>query len=245
MTEVPALPEKIDLKLQLERLIGLQDIDKRIYRLNEEALLLPEEIKKLEAAFEEKKAGVAAAEKRLLDVQKQRKEKELELAAKDESAKKLQSQLYALKTNQEYQAMLRQINDAKADSSVIEDALIALFDAADKAKQQVDQEKAILAREEKGFAEQKLKVDARMKEIAAEIAAEQARRNVILPGIDAKVLAQYERVLKIRAGQAITAIENENCTGCGMRVTKQTENLVRLKESLVTCDVCNRILYIP
>jgi uncharacterized protein len=242
---VRPLSGKIDLKSQLEQLISLQEIDKQIYRINGETQALPEEIKRLEALFEEKKAGVAAAEKKLLDVQKQRKERELDLAAKDENAKKLQSQLYALKTNQEYQAMLRQINDAKADSSVIEDSIITLFDAADKAKQEVEQEKAKLAQEEKGFAEQKRKIDARMKEIAAEISEGEDKRRIILPGIDVKVLTQYERILKSRAGLAIVPIENENCTGCGMRVTKQTINLVRLKEALITCDVCNRILYIP
>lgn len=238
------MSEKIDLKAQLDQLIALQEIDKQVYRLREEAQVLPEEIKKVEAAFEEKKAGVAAAEKKLLDVQKQRKEKELELATKDESAKKLQSQLYALKTNQEYQAMLRQIQDAKADSSVIEDAIIVLFDAADKAKQEVEQEKAKLAQEEKVFAEQKKKIDARMKEIAAEIAASEEKRKVITPNVDAKILAEYERILKNRAGLAIVSIDNEMCGGCRMRVTQQQINLVRLKESLITCDMCNRILYI-
>jgi len=239
------LPEKIDLKSQLEQLLSLQEIDKRIYRLREEAQVLPAEIKKLEAAFEEKKAGVAAAEKRLLDVQKQRKDKELELASKDENAKKLQSQLYALKTNQEYQAMLRQINDAKADSSVIEDSILGLFDAADKAKQEVEREKAMLVEEEKGFGAQKKKIEARIQEIAAEISADEGKRALILPQIDAKVLAQYERILKNRAGLAIVPIDEENCGGCRMRVTKQTINLVRMKDEFITCDSCNRILYIP
>jgi len=98
-----------DLKTQITTLANLQTIDSEIYVLRHEKESKPEQLKALEQAFEEKKAALANIEKVLLDLQKQRKDKELELATKEEGLKKLQTQLYQLKTNKEYQAMLQQI----------------------------------------------------------------------------------------------------------------------------------------
>ena len=114
----------INLKAELSGLIKLQEIDTEIYRLRSEKSSKPGEIKALEDSFESKKAYMADLEKKSLDLAKQKKDKELELGSKEEATVKLQGQLYSLKTNKEYQTMLQQIQDAKADSSVIEDKVL-------------------------------------------------------------------------------------------------------------------------
>ena len=91
----------LDLKAQINSLIQLQIIDTEIYALRYEKELKPNEIKALEISFEEKKQRLADLEKASLDLQKQRKDKELELASKEEAIKKSQVQLYQLKTNKE------------------------------------------------------------------------------------------------------------------------------------------------
>ncbi|MCG8429937.1 MAG: C4-type zinc ribbon domain-containing protein [Candidatus Omnitrophica bacterium] len=232
------------LKSQLEELVKLQKIDKAIHDLTLEKEANPLKIKELEAAFEQKKAAVAAAEKQLQDVQKLKKEKELELAAQEENAKKLQAQLYSLKTNKEYQAMLQQIQDAKADASVIEDKILELFDSLEKAQQKVEEEKGKLRQEEAVFEADKKKLNDRVKEIEEAIAGHQTSRREILPNVDKKILAEYERIMKSRDGIGMVPVRSEACTGCFMRVNPQTINLIKMYESLVTCEVCNRILYV-
>ena len=65
----------MDLKSQINNLAGLQKIDSEIYRLKAEGETKPSEIQALEAAFENKKQGLAAIETSVLDLQKQIKEK--------------------------------------------------------------------------------------------------------------------------------------------------------------------------
>jgi len=83
----------IDLKSQLTELIHLQTIDSEIYLLKNEKELKPKEIQAIDAAFEEKKKHLAELEQALLNLQKQRKDKELELASKEEGTRKLEGQL--------------------------------------------------------------------------------------------------------------------------------------------------------
>lgn len=234
----------VDLKAQLTSLTGLQTVDTEIYVLRKEKEAKPQELKVLEALFEEKKQGLANIEKSVLDLQKQKKEKELELATKEESAKKLQGQLYSLKTNKEYQTMLQQIEDAKADASVIEDKILEVMERIDQAKVETEKEKEKLKTEEKTFQEQEKVVEVRIKEIDERLSQLESQRKQIIPGIDPKILVQYERILANRDGLAITTAKDNSCQGCNMYVPPQVINLIKMYEEIVTCEVCNRILYI-
>jgi predicted nucleic acid-binding Zn-ribbon protein len=235
---------KINLKNQIESLVKLQKVDSEIYSLHAEKERKPDEIKRISEEFEAKKQNLAILEKNLLDLQKQRKDKELELAAKEGETKKLQGQLYSLKTNKEYQAMLQQINDSKADASLFEDKILELFDQADKARKEVEKEKELLKTEEDKFNAQKKTVETRIKEIDDRLLQLESQRKQIIPEVDPGILSQYERILSSRDGLAIVSVNDNTCHGCNMLLPPQVINLIKMYDKLVTCEVCNRILYI-
>ncbi len=234
----------VNLKQQLASLLKLQIIDTEIFALKAEKAAKPQEIKVLTDAFEEKKQCLADIEKKSLDIQKQKKDKELELGTKDEAAKKLQTQLFSLKTNKEYQAMLQQIKDAKADASVIEDAILECLDQIDKVKIELEEAKKKVAEEEKAYNQEKKKVDDRVRAIDTRLSELNAQRSQVLPEIEEKILAQYERILNNRDGLAIVSVKDNTCLGCNMFVPPQVINLIRMYERMITCEVCNRILYL-
>jgi predicted nucleic acid-binding Zn-ribbon protein len=233
-----------DLKVQIQSLIQLQTIDTEIYALRFEKESKPKQIKSLEEAFQEKKQGIATLEKNLLDLQKQRKDQELELASREEEAKKLQTQLFQLKTNKEYQAMVKEIDDKKADGSVIEDKILNLLDQIDRLKSDINQEKQKLQQEEGLFNQEKTNVENRIKEIDERLAQLDVKRKQLAPTIDPQILGQYERILLNRDGLAIVSVKDNSCQGCNLFVPAQVINLIKMYEGMVTCEVCNRILYI-
>jgi len=234
-----------DLKTQLATLVNLQLFDSQIYRLTEEKEAKPGEIEGLRAAFEEKKKRLEELEKVSLGLQKAKKDAELDLAAKEEAAKKLQSQLYSLKTNKEYNTMLSQIQDAKADASHIEDRILEAMEKIELSRRDIDDEKKLLQEEERNFMELKKKIDDRIKEIEGELAQLKGQRAQLAPAIDPKILAQYDRILANRDGLAIVGVKDNTCGGCNMFVPAQVINLIKMFERIITCEVCNRILYIP
>jgi predicted nucleic acid-binding Zn-ribbon protein len=233
-----------ELKTQLSNLIQLQSLDSQIYVLKEEKTAKPEAIKALQSSFDEKKKELADFEKLSLDVQKLKKEHELELATKEESAKKFQSQLYALKTNKEYSVMLQQIRDVKADASLIEDKIIKDMEETDRVKENLETVKKKLQGEEAVFNGEKKKLEDRVKEIDDMLAKFEAQRKQLMPGIDAKILSQYERILSNRDGLAIVLVKDNSCKGCNMFVPPQVINLIKMYSNIVTCEICNRMLYV-
>ncbi|MCX5698705.1 MAG: C4-type zinc ribbon domain-containing protein [Candidatus Omnitrophica bacterium] len=234
----------MDLKTQIIGLVRLQELDSEIYALGNERAAKPQEIKAMEDAFELKKLDLAALEKKSLDLQKQRKEKELELAANVEGVKKLNGQLFSLKTNKEFQTMQKQIADAQADGSVIEEKILILFEESDKIKAQIDSENLKLKAEEDIFLRQKKEIESRSAEIGGRLSQLDAQRKQVIPGIDPKMLREYERILHSRDGLAMVTVKDSSCGGCHMLVPPQVINLIKMYEHIITCEVCNRILYI-
>jgi uncharacterized protein len=232
----------VNLKEQLIALKGLQEVDSQIYRIRGEKDDKPGEIELLKNAFEQKKQSLAASEKIYLDAQKEKKEREMAFGTKEEAVKKLQSQLYQLKTNKEYNAMLQQIADGKADASMIEDTILESMDKIDRAKTAVDEEKKNLQADEIVFNEAKKTIESRVKEIDDKLAQLEAQRTRLIPGIDKKLLLDYERILKNREGLAIACVKNNNCTGCNLKVPPQVINSIQMYESIQTCEACSRIL---
>jgi len=234
----------VDLKAQIISLVRLQELDSEIYFLGKEKAAKPEEIKALEAAFELKKQDLLDLEKKSLDLQKQRKEKELELATNAEGVKKLSGQLFSLKTNKEFQLMQQQIADAQADGAVIEEKILIFFEESDKIKAQIDLENSKLKNEEKVFLQQKKLVESRSEEIGGRLSQLDAQRKQIIPDIDPKMLQEYEKILHSRDGLAMVTVKDNSCGGCHMLVPPQVINLIKMYEHIITCEVCNRILYI-
>ncbi|MFH1191760.1 MAG: C4-type zinc ribbon domain-containing protein [Candidatus Omnitrophota bacterium] len=234
----------VDLKTQIIGLVGLQEIDSEIYALGVERAAKPGEIKAMEEAFELKKQGLLALEKKALDLQKQRNEKELELATNVQGVKKLNAQLFSLKTNKEFQTMQQQIANAQADGSVIEEKILIFFEESDKIKAQIDSENLKLKDEEKIFCQQKNAVEIRNKEINDRLSQLDAQRLQIMPSVDPTIAQAYEKILLSKDGLAIVTVKNNSCGGCHMLVPPQVINLIKMYDRIITCEVCNRILYI-
>ena len=148
----------VSIKDQLVKLVELQNLDTQIYALKRERDGKPVKIKELEDSFNEKKKNLAELDERSKAVGLKRKEKDLELAKKEEEIKKFQAQLYQLKTNKDYSAMLRQIEQIKADGSVLEEEIIKGLDEVDKLKNSIAKEQEFLKQEEAALSLEKKKI---------------------------------------------------------------------------------------
>jgi len=236
--------ESANLKEQIKKLKQLQIVDKEIYALREEKDKLPEELKLQQDIFEGKKEVLAQIEAKYTNLLKEKKDKELQLGSKEENIQKLQAQLYSLKTNKEYSAMLHEIEAAKADKSIFEDQILSLLEEMDKIEEQKKQEKDKLAKEEAVYLAAKKKIEDRIKEIEARINQLEAERKRAAEGIQPRIFAQYERILKNRQGLAIVNVVENACQGCFMNVTHQIVNEIKMYDKIVTCPACQRILYL-
>ncbi|MFH1876162.1 MAG: C4-type zinc ribbon domain-containing protein [Candidatus Omnitrophota bacterium] len=237
----------MSLKEEIYKLVQLQKLDSKVYRLNQEKnIQIPAQLEKLTADFEVKKKYLEAADKSFKELQLKKKSKELDLASKEDAVRKAQAQLYQLKTNKEYQVKLAEIASLKADVSLLEEDVLTIMDSFDAQEIMVKEEKEKLAQEEKKFKETCQIAQSRAREMEAEIKGLIDQRDVHARGVDVAIYPKYERLLTTRSGLAIVPadVEQETCGACHMRVTAQTINEIKMYKEPVFCESCTRMLYV-
>lgn len=230
---------------QIKILAQLQKVDVQIHELKKEFSTHPALLQKEEASFEKKKAGLKQAEDEHKALQMKQKEREIELQTKEEKIKKLQAQLYQLKSNKEYAAMELEIKGLKADNSLLEEEILHLLDDVDQAKAKCTKEKEVLAVEDKKLKEGMAAIQKKGEEISAVIAVLEEKRKSYTPNVDTKLLSQYEKILKNRDGIALVPVKNGSCGGCHIELPPQVVNEIQIQDKLIVCESCARILYWP
>ena len=236
--------QKVNVEEELVHLIKLQALDSRLYSLRRERQSKPKLIQDLEVRRNEEQAAVKALEEKIKASQVKRKQRELDLSTKEDGIKKLQTQLYQLKTNKEYQTMQHEIEGQKADNSRVEDEILVLMEEAENLNKDLVKEKALFADAEKHLNEDKKKIEAEITSLDSEISSLEAQRKEITALVDKKVLVHYEKVLAGRDGVALSAVKGKSCQGCFMNLPPQVINEIKMKDKIVTCESCARILYI-
>ena len=228
---------------QLEILKRLQALDGELFQLRRAQQEKPRELERAAEQVAAQEARLKAAEARLTSLQLAQKEKEMELQTREANVKKLQGQLFQVKTNKEYTVMQREIDTLKADNSLLEETILKTFDAIDQATKDRQREQRLLAEQQERFRAEREKIERELAAIGAQIAELERNRQALLPDVPREALATYERVLEIRDGLALVPLVNDACGGCHRRLPPQVVNEVYLKADLVTCESCNRILY--
>ncbi|MCM8774326.1 MAG: C4-type zinc ribbon domain-containing protein [Candidatus Omnitrophica bacterium] len=235
----------MDIKEEIRKLIQLQELDSHIYSLtNRKDVEIPIEIDRLKKSLEGKGFTLTTFEEKVKKLYAERKDKELDLATKEENIRKAQSQLYQLKTNKEYKAKLLEIESLKADVSKIEDSVIRFLEELDRADKELKEIKNKFSEEEKLFKEKESKLIEEQKKLEIEIKSLQEKKAKLSCDVNKDVLAVYEKLIRTRGGIAIVPVEDENCGACHIRVTAQKINEIKMYKELVFCEACVRILWI-
>ena len=233
-----------NLEEQVKLLIELQELDTEIFKIEAELEEIPEKIKAQDEAFKEKFNNLKSLEEELKAFQLKRKEREGDLASKEDAIRKLKNQLYQVKTNKEYTVMEQEIARTKADASLMEEDIIKLLDQVDAHNQKIAKEKELLKVEEAKLNEEKAKMAEESKRLGAELNDLKSKRSALAEKVDKVIFSKYERIVNNKDGLAVVPIISDSCQGCFRVLPPQVINEVRMKHDLILCDNCSRILYI-
>ena len=229
---------------QLKVLIELQKLDGEIYRLKLDLNAQPARSARLKEEHARQSEGLKAAEASTKSIELKRNQMETDLAGKEQQVKKLQTQLYQLKTNKEYSAMQLEIEGLKADKSVLEEEILKLMEEIDRSKGQSASERERLKAQEGELNGRLAQIEQESQKSKASIERLRSARAELLPKVDPRVLSQYERILDRKEGLALVPIRGDACAGCHMVLPPQAINEVQIGSRLIPCESCARILYI-
>ncbi|HEY1262278.1 MAG TPA: C4-type zinc ribbon domain-containing protein [Terriglobales bacterium] len=226
----------------VENLIALQQADREIHRLKEEIAALPRRV----AAIEEKLAGTKAALENAKAAIKAdetaRRKYETNIQDLQGKISKYRDQSLAVKTNDQYKALLHEIQFAEQDIRGNEDKILELMLDSDSREKDLKAAEAELKAETAEIEKEKNIAREQTAKDEKEMAEWNAKRDKARAGVKPDTLEHYDRVAKHR-GSGLAEVLNQKCTGCSVMLRPQTFNDVRNGERTMVCDSCQRILY--
>ena len=226
----------------LQNLMELQVADKEIARLREEVAALPKRV----AVIEEKLAATRAKLEKAKAATKadEASRKKFESTIQDLQAKisKYRDQSLAVKTNDQYKALLTEIQFAEQEIRANEDKILDLMVNAEARDKDVKAAEAELKAETAEIEKEKNEARERTAEDEKQLAEWNGKRDKLRAAVSPDVLRRYERVLKFR-GSGLSEVRDQKCMACRVMLRPQTYNEVRTGTTVIECESCQRILY--
>lgn len=228
-----------DLKFILE----IQELDikmLRLMRLKNERL---DELRQIRSLRDDLHHQVVAKENELIDLRKQIRFSEIEVAELVARSEKLESQQNLVKKVEDFNSLTHEISALEREKSSKEQRLSDLYD-----KQVLEDD--LLKNLKATYEATRLNSEDIEKEICDSITAINAEgseikeeRDRIQVKADPEILKIYDKLLHNKKDRVVVPIESRCCSGCHILVTAQHENSVRKGEKLVFCEHCSRIHY--
>src|SRR5437879_385467 len=222
----------------VENLIALQQADREILRLKEEIAALPKRV----AAIEQKLAGTKAALEKAKAAIKadEAARRKYETAIQDLQGKisKYRDQSLEVKTNEQYKALLHEIQFAEQDIRGNEDKILELMVNSEAREKDVKAAELELKEETAEIEKEKIAARERTVEDEKQLSEWNAKREKARSAVSADLLQHYDRVTKYR-GSGIAKARDQKCMGCQVMLRPQTFNEVRTGQ-IMKSSSCRR-----
>lgn len=226
----------------VQNLIELQKADREIHRLREEIAALPKRVAVIEEKLAGTKTGLEQAKAAVKADDAAKRKFESAIQDLQQKISKYRDQSLDVKTNEQYKALLQEIQFAEQEIRNNEDKILELMVKAEVREKDVKAAEAELKAETAEIEKEKALARERTAEDEKQLAEWNAKRDGARGGVNGDLLRQYDRVAKYR-GTGLSEVRDQKCLACQVMLRPQTFNEVKIGASVIACDSCQRILY--
>ena len=227
----------------LTALIALQKQDDIIRSLVAEIQSLPGKIAEIKNQLAEHIAKVEADQKLLAENQRSRRKRENDIAMLREKISRHKDQMLEVKTNEQYRALLHEIEFHEAEIRKLEDGILMEMIESESLEKQLRETQQNLAVERSRGEEDIRLAEQKKQQDEENLRAAEASRAEARSLLDPDIYFSYERIATARKGRAVAEVYNGACGGCHVCLRPQAYNEVRTNEQILNCESCGCILY--
>jgi len=229
---------------QLDALIKIQKLDSRTRDLRGSLAGVPGRCAQLTQRLEAFTADVAAREAERDALKQGYRERDNQVKELLALIGRSNARLQEVKTNKEYESVLKEIDDVKRHISEIEDLMIADLDAMDQAEGAVAVAVSTLQSAKADIEAEIEAVSCRAEKDKQELGVLEQEASDLSADVDPTLLTRY-RYIQQRKPDAVAVCEviDAVCQGCKLSIPQQMYNNLQRQEALTQCPKCDRIIY--
>ncbi len=230
------------METRLQSLYTLQKIDTELQDIHEMKGDLPQIVEALESKVEELKKKIKDYNDMIKQSKISRDKADVEILDLAEKVEKYKKQQLQVKSNKQYDALTKEIENAENTSAKLEKEMELLERNMVAAKAEVDTHTAQLGESATELQDRQKELREVNKEHEKEESKLRHEREKIVGKIDRDDLAKYELIRKAKGGNAVVPVKRGACGGCFKRVPPQMILELRQNSKFYQCEHCGRIL---
>lgn len=224
--------------------IALQDVEVQIFRAEAGLKELPKELEEIDSIIQARKRSLDAVDEEIAELNKRREPLEADLKENQTILNAADARIKRIKTNKEFLALQREGDIAKKRKVDIEEQLLSLMERIEIRTK--DREKILKTFEvdRTVLDEKKDNLLSNQQELERVIVVLKDKIGELREKVDHVLLSKYDRIKEKRKGLVVVQCVDGVCRGCHMHIPPQLYNELVRADKLITCPVCQRILYI-
>lgn len=231
------------MKDKISDLICLQDCDNRIRKIIHKKTEGPLRIKKLENELNAIETKFQEEYDRLELLKKSRREIDQKIQDLEDRIEKSNIRLSNIRSNKEYKAVLKEIDDLKKAKYLAEDKALQVMEDVEDMERTCQGTKDMKEDARKKFDKDKNDIVNELKALDEDLLVLEKKRTVYSQTIEQELLEAYLFLKERKEGQAISPVIGGVCQICHMGIPPQKYNELIKGTSLMTCTNCSRIIY--
>jgi uncharacterized protein len=191
----------------IEKLLILQDRDRRIRRVQGELAHIEPERQMLRVRADDAQKTLEHAKERAKQLESDRKNLELEVEAKKQLIAKYSLQQFQTRKNEEYKALAHEIDICKADIVKIEDREIELMEQAEATQKEIVRGTQNAAAVRKLVEEQISQLGQREQALEKELAELEQNREELATAAGDTARGRYERLVRSKGENVVVGVK--------------------------------------
>lgn len=228
----------------LNKLLDLQTLDLEIESFLAREHEIPKQKDKIEVYRKRLTLELDERQKRFRELTLEQRQCETDIEQMQTQINKYSQQLFAIKKNEEYQALLHEMDMLKKQVGLKEERILSLMMEMDEGKARLEEDKKRIESELKELDKQCRTIDEELAQAVAQRRQIENRRGPAAADVKPDLLARYNLIReRKKSGPALVPLYGESCSGCHMHVRPQIVNELMAGERIHACAHCGRLLY--
>lgn len=233
------------MKEQIKVLVKLQHLDTETVRIKSTLKDVSKKLENLDSSLKEIEQTIKDQESDLNELTKEYRDYESDVKMNLAKNKKSQERLRSVKTNKEYQSMLKEIEDVNSKNSSIEDKMIECLERMDETEE-------IIAKKKDEYLLFSDRIKSEKENIEREAGINKKKldeldmdRKNVSGLIDSQLFKKYLVIREQQqGGLAVVPVKDAVCHGCNVNLPPQLYNELFRYDSLKFCPNCHRVIYL-
>ena len=235
--------DKVD-KDQINILVRLQAIDIESRRIEAQLGAVSQRYERLDRSLSTFETVINEEDERIEALQKKYRSDDAELQTNLSLIRKSKEKSRSVKTNKEYQSVLKEVENLQAKISQAEDEMLECLEQIEGGEALVISKKEEYRQFLDEVSREKEKIGAEADEWEQKLVRLESDRIEVSGKADPKILSQFHKVKEsLGGGVTIVPVNNAVCQGCNVNIPPQMYNELQRLDRLRFCPNCQRIIY--